>query len=157
MTMPKLGSIPTPILDELQALLERATPAPWMAAGLHIHADETEDRLGFHVSLHCGNRDDTKANARLIARLRNLAPALIAAARQLEEVRRDAERLHALESNSWDALCYDVPTGGGDASVRWCIQEHPARPDDNPELADEATLRAAIDAALLAAQKEQSK
>ena len=102
--------IPTLILDELQALLEKATPGPWnVVAGddHYIEADSIpaeyphrflDDDLGRFVAL-IGNRpeDFGMANAELIAAMHKHLPTLIAAARQLEEVRRDAERIAKLK------------------------------------------------------------
>ena len=84
--------IPTPILDELQALLESATrvqPGPFRFSPWHIEEGEAavKDRSNCYV---CTTASD--AQSECIAALLNHAPALMAAARQLEEVRRDAER-----------------------------------------------------------------
>lgn len=55
------------------------TPGPWTATPRHVTAPETEDRLPMRVTISGGNRDDNKANARLIA----AAPDLLAALRDL--------------------------------------------------------------------------
>lgn len=52
------------------------TPAPWIVRGNSIVADETEDRLEMRVRIHSGNRDDIKANARLISAAPELLDAL---------------------------------------------------------------------------------
>ncbi len=58
------------------------TPGPWTVRGNSIVADETDDRLEMRVRIHSGNRDDIKANARLIA----AAPDLLAALRTLLDI-----------------------------------------------------------------------
>ena len=123
--------IPTLILDELQALLEKATPGPWnVVAGddHYIEADSIpaeyphrflDDDLGRFVAL-IGNRpeDFGMANAELIAAMHKHLPTLIAAARQLEEVRRDAERYRYLRSNmAWER-------GAFAPGARWLFPRH---------------------------------
>ena len=70
--------IPAPILDELQGLKDAYNEA-WKARAEHPDA--------FHAD-----------NLKYMNALRQHAPALIAAARQLEEVRRDAERYRYLRA-----------------------------------------------------------
>lgn len=43
------------------------TPGPWKATARRVSKPETEDRLALDVQINGGNRDDNKANARLIA------------------------------------------------------------------------------------------
>lgn len=43
------------------------TPGPWKHGARRVWAEETEDRLGMELTIHRGNADDSKANARLIA------------------------------------------------------------------------------------------
>ena len=87
--------IPTPILDELQALLEKATPSNWSAyVNRKSKTYEVQSDLGAVVhwmGFDCSGKPQNQqaTNAKLIALLKNNAPALIAAARQLEEVRRE--------------------------------------------------------------------
>lgn len=61
------------------------TPGPWKSTHCTVSAEETDERLGFRISVRNGNRDDTRANARLIA----AAPDLLAA---LQDVLRVADR-----------------------------------------------------------------
>ncbi len=63
--------------------MSKHTPKPWRVAGSHVRAPETVDRLALDVQLNGGNREDNKANARLIA----AAPDLLDAA--LELIRHD--------------------------------------------------------------------
>jgi hypothetical protein len=53
------------------------TPGSWRATTKHVYAPETEDRLGLDVQINGGNRDDNKANARLIAAAPELLEACI--------------------------------------------------------------------------------
>ena len=123
--------IPTPILDELQALLEKATP------GTAYVGHDGPSRPILHIGvemLSLSRRDGTnnlwttygkeEADCLLFALLRNHAPALIAAYRQLEEVRRDAERLQLIEDECLDVRCYSTPTGGDDFSTLWQVSQH---------------------------------
>ena len=106
-------------LDELEQLLKKATPGPWLAANM-VHADRrdamTADELGAYVAAnvrrsiedggsadrflflttneddapdicHVGNGPNGPTNAALIAALRNEAPRLLAAAREVERMR----------------------------------------------------------------------
>ena len=52
------------------------TPGPWKATARHVTAPETEDRLELRVTIGGGNRDDNRANARLIAAAPDLLEAL---------------------------------------------------------------------------------
>ena len=110
--------IPTPILDELQALLEKATPELWdveIGEAAKVIAPDggwlcmLNHLRGKHGALGRRDPDEVAATARLIALLRNHAPALIAAARQLEEVRRDAERYRLLRAKG---QCHGKVFGG---------------------------------------------
>ena len=47
--------------------MSKHTPGPWYAGTKSVTASETENRLGLDVRIFGGNRDDNKANARLIA------------------------------------------------------------------------------------------
>ena len=78
--MPKLGSIPSPILDELQVLLDILNDDD------PEHEESATTRQDFHHLLE------------------DHAPALIAAARQLEEVRRDAATQLAYHQATMQAL-----------------------------------------------------
>lgn len=57
--------------------MSKHTPGPWIATYKTVTAPETEDRLPLHVRIHGGNRDDNKANARLIAAAPELLEALL--------------------------------------------------------------------------------
>lgn len=52
------------------------TPGPWKATPCRVYAPETEDRLELRVTISGGNRDDNRANARLIAAAPDLLEAL---------------------------------------------------------------------------------
>ena len=78
--------IPTPILDELQALLDREE--------LMRQRYKEEDGIS-DGGLAYGSYQDSCDNTKTF--LREHAPLLITAARQLEEVRRDAERYRWLQ------------------------------------------------------------
>lgn len=56
--------------------MSKHTPGPWKATYKTVTAPETEDRLPLDVHIHGGNRDDNKANARLIAAAPELLEAL---------------------------------------------------------------------------------
>ena len=56
--------------------MSKHTPGPWKATHCTVSAPETEDRLGFTFNVRNGNRDDTKANARLIAAAPDMLEAL---------------------------------------------------------------------------------
>ena len=63
--------------------MSKHTPGPWKATYKTVTAPETEDRLPLDVRIHGGNRDDNKANARLIAAapdrfIEEVTPALLA-------------------------------------------------------------------------------
>jgi hypothetical protein len=80
-------------LDELERLLAKATPGPW--ARCHDTVVLAED--GFTTV--CGLASDdigTGADIAAIAALRNLAPKLIAVAREAEEVADEFKREHPL-------------------------------------------------------------
>lgn len=76
-------------LDALTALLDAATPGPWEVHD-HVIVETTWGDLHLDVAGTSFSDTDThsmqdRANAALIAALRNAAPALIAAAREREE------------------------------------------------------------------------
>ena len=52
------------------------TPGPWSAHARTVTAPETEDRLELSVQINGGNRNDNKANARLIAAAPDLLDAM---------------------------------------------------------------------------------
>lgn len=60
--------------------MRKHTPGPWTAHARTVTAPETEDRLEMHVQINGNNREDNKANARLIA----AAPDLLAALQTAE-------------------------------------------------------------------------
>lgn len=68
--------------------MRKHTPGPWTAHARTVTAPETEDRLGLNVQINGGNREDNKANARLIAAAPDLLEALQAATEVLEILRR---------------------------------------------------------------------
>jgi hypothetical protein len=80
-------------LDELETMISHATPGPWCNVWLDRVYRSVDGWMAEHVS-NSGpishEPDATKycaANARLIAALRNAAPALIAAARENADLR----------------------------------------------------------------------
>ena len=126
--------IPTPILDELQALLEKATKAPLdvehgrYSSGDYYVRVKAQNVPTVIVSEEISHGSDVSYNAaiddaHLHAALVNHAPALIAACRQLEEVRRDAELLQKIEDECFDVTCHNNSTGGGDHNVVWRVSE----------------------------------
>ena len=124
--------IPTPILDELQALLEKATPGPWTGGSMYL-CQRRDDGSYYEIAQCPDGMEDApewEANWLATTQLRNHAPALIAAARQLEEVRRDGERLQLIEDECLDVRCYSRPTGGDDYSTGWEVSEHPTGEDE---------------------------
>lgn len=60
------------------------TPGPWREAGNHVRAPETAERLELDVLVRGGNRDDIRANVRLIAAAPDLLDALCEARILLE-------------------------------------------------------------------------
>ena len=56
--------------------MTKFTPGPWTATAKRVTAPETEDRLALDVQINGGNRDDNKANARLIAAAPDMLVAL---------------------------------------------------------------------------------
>ena len=106
--------IPTPILDELQALLEKAPQMPWFQIDdqpyLHF-AKDGKKVAGAKPWDHpvVGRFDYGKGAMQLIELLSQHLPQLIAAARKLEEVRRDAERYRLLRAKG---QCHGKVFGG---------------------------------------------
>lgn len=94
-------------LEELERLLEKATPGEWIAAakpsrivgwpivseqGRAIGSVNYVDPAGF-APANAALNDEAKANAALIVALRNAAPSLIATAREVEGLRAEVARL----------------------------------------------------------------
>ena len=97
-------------LDALEALLKRASPGEWSwtedrdgypleldAEGVGIlrpgiTVDPTDGRLTAHITNDSGSAEASHPDFALIVALRNAAPALIAAARERDELRDRAEK-----------------------------------------------------------------
>lgn len=82
-------------LDELERLLEKATPGPWVEPK-YREGDDNGPYLATPSGKHIGRfdyADNNLADKRLIAALRNEAPKLIAAAREVERMREIVERV----------------------------------------------------------------
>jgi len=78
--------------------VSKYTPGPWKATTRHVTAQETDDRLALDVQINGGNRDDNKANARLIA----AAPELLEACKRLlVEVRWESMRADIVTDDAW--------------------------------------------------------
>ena len=93
--------IPTPILDELQALLEKAPQMPWFQIDdqPYLHFAKDGKRVaGAKPWDHpvVGRFDYGKGAMQLIELLSQHLPQLIAAARELEEAKADYERVMGL-------------------------------------------------------------
>jgi len=82
------------------------------------------------------------------AALEDVAPMLASA-----RVPEDTLRLDAIKENSWDLMCFEMPTGAGDADIGWRVMEHyradPELREVSVEYSDDP--RKAIDSAVLAA------
>ena len=65
--------------------MSKHTPGPWYAGTKSVTASETENRLGLDVRIFGGNRDDNKANARLIAAAPEMYETLKALVQELSE------------------------------------------------------------------------
>ena len=81
------------------------TPGPWKATARRVTAPETEGRLALDVQINGGNREDNKANARLIA----AAPDLLVA---LQGVVRVADR----KTDEFDAARAAIAKATGSAA-----------------------------------------
>lgn len=89
--------------------------------------------------------------------LSNAALSQQAPAEDMEQVRKDASLLKALQDNSWDLRCIDLPTpGGDDVEIGWQVIEHyMAKPCERvigEDFCDNA--RAAIQDAIDSAKRE---
>lgn len=85
--------------------MSRPTPGPWEAGTRTVTAPETEGRLGMSLTLHGGNVDDNRANARLIAEAGTVYHETGLTPRQLAEQR--AELLSVV-----DRLCKQFYAAG---------------------------------------------
>lgn len=88
------------------------TPGPWIVRGNSICVDETDDRLAMHVKIHGGNRDDNKANARLIAS----APDLLAALASMVEAHAVPSSI-CKERPAYEAACAAIAKATGRAAI----------------------------------------
>lgn len=114
---------PMTSLDELGALLEKATPMPWRRDGKLVYAlnedpqtKQTSGRMHFCVEGPTTSRAELEATASLLETLRTAAPSLIAAAREGEMMRTELQRMvdhfgefakdHSMEATpeTWAAL-----------------------------------------------------
>jgi hypothetical protein len=79
---------------------------------------------------------------------------------EAERLRKDAERLNSILSNSWDLRCFEIRTAGGDdADIGWRIVEHRRAEPRERTVAEvyRDDPRAAIDAAILADRGGESQ
>ncbi len=110
-------------IDEIKARLAAATERPWsysvmagtdQPATLYSQTDETIEIAEFEVWDAEFYAPEQIANAELIVNAPTDIATLIEA----------LELYQALEENSWDLRCINVPTGGDDYDILWAVIEH---------------------------------
>lgn len=130
--------LPTAILDELEKALEKASPAPWRSAqtcgGMHyklIQLKETSP--GYYAEIGIIDEpNDTK----LIILLRSLAPLLIAAARERDELKQYCQELREQCETGQKDINFAV------VKIESLIQQRDKWREDAQRLADALSLSA---------------
>lgn len=100
-----MSDLTTADLDEVEQLLQLATPGPWEFMTFHSQARDPYDGLVSTADddpayepeheqvLFCENDAQRSANWELVQKLRNAAPSLLAAARRAVELEREVADL----------------------------------------------------------------
>ena len=88
-------------IDEIEALLARATPGPWAACGIYIDAPQLDLTLG---SMWGTDSESDDRNSKLVIALRDAAPDLIAVVRAAAKVAQHPRFVRANDHGLVEAL-----------------------------------------------------